>query len=149
MGPSVKLISAIKDAFWTKKNGVNFFPGEKIIPGAGGGVKDHTSIITTVPEIWQNTEIWTKLWQLWKWAKLVFGSNMEHWNYLSIVKILKFFNFGKNSKFRHNTKIWTKFWKSSEIWTRLMLGILWNIDEILKLWFLAKIWNLGKTLKFW
>ena len=113
-------------------------------------VKDHTffwnpSLITTVPEIWQNTEIWTKLWQLWNWAKLVFGSNMEHWNYLSIVKILKFFNFGKNSKFRHNTKIWTKFWKNSEIWARLMLGILWNIDKILKFWIVGKNLKLGQN----
>ena len=52
MGPSVKFISAIKDhlgCILNKKNRVNFFPGEKIIPGAGGEggsegemVKDHT-----------------------------------------------------------------------------------------------------------
>ena len=44
MGPSVKFVSAIKDAFFNKKMGVNFFLGKKTKPGGseGGLVKDHT-----------------------------------------------------------------------------------------------------------
>ena len=48
MGPSVKFVSAIKDAFFNKKNGGQFFFGKKTKPGDGGGgsegglVKDHT-----------------------------------------------------------------------------------------------------------
>ena len=47
MGPNVKFVSAITDAFSNKKMGVNFFPQKKTKPGGGGGsegglVKDHT-----------------------------------------------------------------------------------------------------------
>ena len=49
MGPSVKFVSAIKDAFFKKKMGVNFFPGKKTIPEGGGSeggmVKDHTLLL--------------------------------------------------------------------------------------------------------
>ena len=47
MGPNVKFVSAITDAFSNKKMGVNFF-WKKTKPGGGGGgsegglVKDHT-----------------------------------------------------------------------------------------------------------
>ena len=44
MGPSVKFVSAIKDAFFNKKNGGQFFSREKDQTGGseGGLVKDHT-----------------------------------------------------------------------------------------------------------
>ena len=44
MGPSVKFVSAIKDAFFNKKNGGQFFSREKDHTGGGpegGLVKDH------------------------------------------------------------------------------------------------------------
>ena len=54
MGPSVKFVSAIKDAFFNKKNGGQFFSRKKDQTeggGAGGGlVKDHT-----FPEIFFGT----------------------------------------------------------------------------------------------
>ena len=37
MGPSVKFVSAIIDAFSNKKMGVNFFHRKKTKPGRGGG----------------------------------------------------------------------------------------------------------------
>ena len=37
MGPSVKFVSAIKDAFFNKKNGGQFFSREKDQTGGGGG----------------------------------------------------------------------------------------------------------------
>ena len=47
MGPSIKFVSAIKDAIFQKKNGGQFFSGKKTIPGGGGAkggmAKDHTS----------------------------------------------------------------------------------------------------------
>ena len=45
MGPNVKFVSAITDAFSNKKMGVNFFPQKKTKRGGGsegGLVKDHT-----------------------------------------------------------------------------------------------------------
>ena len=45
MGPNVKFVSAITDAFSNKKNGVQFFSAKKTKPGGGsegGLVKDHT-----------------------------------------------------------------------------------------------------------
>ena len=44
MGPSVKFVSAIKDAILQQqKNGVNIFPGKKPYRGSEGEmVKDHT-----------------------------------------------------------------------------------------------------------
>ena len=46
MGPSVKFVSAIKDAFFNKKNGGQFFSREKDQTRGGGSegglVKDHT-----------------------------------------------------------------------------------------------------------
>ena len=47
MGPNVKFVSAITDAFSNKKMGVNFFPQKRPNRGEGGGsegclVKDHT-----------------------------------------------------------------------------------------------------------
>ena len=45
MGPNVKFVSAITDAFSNKKNGGQFFSGKKTKPGGGsegGLVKDHT-----------------------------------------------------------------------------------------------------------
>ena len=45
MGPNVKFVSAITDAFSNKKNGGQFFSAKKTKPGGGsegGLVKDHT-----------------------------------------------------------------------------------------------------------
>ena len=45
MGPNVKFVSAITDAFSNKKMGVNFFLKKRPNPGGGaegGLVKDHT-----------------------------------------------------------------------------------------------------------
>ena len=45
MGPNVKFVSAITDAFSNKKMGVNLFPEKRPNPGGGpegGLVKDHT-----------------------------------------------------------------------------------------------------------
>ena len=45
MGPNVKFVSAITDAFSNKKMGVNFFLEKRPNPGGGsegGLVKDHT-----------------------------------------------------------------------------------------------------------
>ena len=45
MGPNVKFVSAITDAFSNKKNGGQFFPEKRLNPGGGaegGLVKDHT-----------------------------------------------------------------------------------------------------------
>ena len=47
MGPNVKFVSAITDAFSNKKNGGQFFSAKKTKTGVGGGpegglVKDHT-----------------------------------------------------------------------------------------------------------
>ena len=46
MGPNVKFVSAITDAFSNKKNGGQFFSAKKTKPGGGGSkgglVKDHT-----------------------------------------------------------------------------------------------------------
>ena len=46
MGPNVKFVSAITDAFSNKKMGVNFFPQKRPNRGVGGSegglVKDHT-----------------------------------------------------------------------------------------------------------
>ena len=39
MGPSVKFVSAIKDAFFNNKNGGQFFLGKKTKPGGGGGAR--------------------------------------------------------------------------------------------------------------
>ena len=55
MGPNVKFVSAITDAFSNKKTGVNFFPKKRPNPGGGsegGSVKDHTcplSLLWTLP----------------------------------------------------------------------------------------------------
>ena len=37
MGPNVKFVSAITDAFSNKKNGGQFFSAKKTKPGKGGG----------------------------------------------------------------------------------------------------------------
>ena len=46
MGPNVKFVSAITDAFSNKKMGVNFFPEKRPNTGGGGSegglVKGHT-----------------------------------------------------------------------------------------------------------
>ena len=45
MGPNVKFVSAITDAFSNKKKGVKFFPEKRPTRGGGsegGLVKDHT-----------------------------------------------------------------------------------------------------------
>ena len=46
VGPSVKFVSAIKDAIFNKKMGVNFLFGKNAKPGGGGSegglAKDHT-----------------------------------------------------------------------------------------------------------
>ena len=39
MGPNVKFVSAITDAFSNKKNGGQFFSAKKTKPGGGGGVR--------------------------------------------------------------------------------------------------------------
>ena len=42
MGPNVKFVSAITDAFSNKKNGGQFFPQKRPNQGGEGLVKDHT-----------------------------------------------------------------------------------------------------------
>ena len=42
MGPSVKFVSAIEDAFFNQKMGVNLFPGKRGGGSEGKMAKDHT-----------------------------------------------------------------------------------------------------------
>ena len=63
MGPNVKFVSAITDAFSNKKMGVNFFPEKRPNPGGGGWgsegglVKDHTfPLFLLTPSLSNNRE---------------------------------------------------------------------------------------------
>jgi len=56
MGPNVKFVSAIRDAFSNKKNGGQFFSVKKTKPGGGGWsegglVKDHTFPLFLTPSL--------------------------------------------------------------------------------------------------